>query len=673
MFRRLMRFWWILALSLLPLGVPAPALAQGPSLPLPADLFVLTSAGQVMRIAAGSNFASAITPPEQTVVDFGVAPDGQWIAYRTLGSADGSVAPFLAITALDGQSGQVLEFESAGQPPITGRGQTLSWSPDGTAIAYTTGTGLRLYLAGMGESGAPLFQDHAGGPFLHLSWSPGGGFLAAEAESNVWNIYRRQGVSGLAYAGQLPASAGLAWTQEGVMAAAPPGGGLVLISLLDGRQTVLLDTDVVVSQPTLFGGDRLIFLVHEASGQRFAARRFGTISVIGGDFQVFDASLELTAAMRWLPDGLGLLTPLEGALTVIEPRTNTRRQIMEGVKSYDWGPLPPSELAGMALPADLHFLSRDQAGVAQLWRLPADGRPAEPITIEPRSVLDFTLSPDGSQIAYTAGGRLIVANRDGTAGRELSPVADRPGAGAQPAWSPNGALIAFVRDGIWVAPAIGGARTELITDVLGQDTPPDQVRVYMRPRWSPDSTRLLVDIGYYEGAGLGILPITGGEAVPLPVAAFQGAWLPNGQVLAWASGFAYVTPGLYLVDPANVSTAITILGESWHVADAVPLANEAAMILAIPGGEAMGPNAVQPFLVPILPDALPIPDGQGGLIEAPVLSPDGKYVAGLRAATYGDFGLAGRLVIIHLETGERTAIQTPGEVWGLQWGRTVPR
>ena len=43
-------------------------------------------------------------------------------------------------------------------------------------------------------------------------------------------------------------------------------------------------------------------------------------------------------------------------------------------------------------------------------------------------------------------------------------------------------------------------------------------------------------------------------------------------------------------------------------------------------------------------------------------------MAGLRAASYGDYGQEGRLIIIHLEDGERFAVETPGDIWGLQWG-----
>lgn len=649
-------------LALMPFQLVA---AQGPS--LSADLFVLLEGGQVMRLEAGARFATAVTSPDQKVIDFGVAPDGAWVAYRTAAPDAGGTGPFLAITSIDGLSGQVLEFEEAGQPPIVGRGQTLAWSPDGTAIAYTTAAGLRVYLAGLGEDGGPAFVNLSGGPFLNLIWSPGGGYLAAEAEADSWWVYRRQ-VDGMAYIGQIPASAGLAWVREGVLALAPPTGGLITLDVTSGAQTTLVGAETIVSRPAVVDGARLVFLVHEASGQRFAARRFGTVSLTGGDFVPVESSRELTAAMRWLPDGTALTETVDGALTIVEPRTNSRQPIMQGVKAYAWGPPAPAEVAGLTLPADLYFLSRDEAGVAQVWRLPGDGSPATAITREPRSVIDFAVAPDGGQIAYSSSGRLLAAAVDGSAARELSPIGERVGAGGQPAWSPDGRLIAFVRDGIWLIPAAGGARTELITDVFSENTPPPDIRVYMNPRWSPDGTMLLIDVGYYEGRSLALLPITGGEARPLPTAAGRGAWLPDGRVLVWDYGYAYTEPGLYVVNPADLSAYTTILNNTWHIFDARPLASAAAMILRAPGGDVMGPGVAQPFLVPILPDALPIPQGQGGLIEAPLLAPGGSFAAGLRNASYDEFGLSGRLVILNLETGERIAVSTPGNIWNLQWG-----
>ncbi len=655
----------IVLLGLLPGGMPG--VVQGQSITLPADLFFLTGSGRVMRISAGGTFATAISPPGQQVVDFGPAPDGQWIAYRTAGSEEESFVPYLGVTSIDGQSGQVIEFEQAGLPPISGRGQTLAWSPDGAAIAYTTPAGIRIYLSGLGE---PVFVDLEGGPFINLVWSPGGGYLAAEAESDVWWVYRRAGAA-LSYAGQVPGSAGLDWVQEAVLALAPPSGSLLTLDVRDGTQAGLLPPETIISNPTRIGTGRLNFALHEATGQRFAARRFGTVSVSGGDYQEFESALELTRDMRWMPDGTALTAIQDGTLVLIEPRTGTRREIIEGVKAYCWGQIPPQEVTGVVLPAELYFLSRDEAGIPQVWKLPADGSPVTQITAEPRPVLDFAVSPDASQIAFSSGGRLIVASSDGSAGRELSPLVERLGTAGQPAWNADGSMIAFVRDGIWIVPSGGGARTELITDNLTAETPPDQVRVYMNPRWSPDGMLLLIDISYYEGRSLGFLPIAGGDAADISVAAGRGTWSPDGRALIWDAGSIYSQPGLYVVDPHDIEHPITVLDSAWPVADVMPLAPEAATVLHGTSSDTMGPSVIQPFLVPILPDAIPIPHGQGGLLEEPVLSPGGTRAAGLRSAGYSDYGLAGRLVIVNLENGERTAVVTPGEVWGLRWGPRV--
>jgi dipeptidyl aminopeptidase/acylaminoacyl peptidase len=71
------------------------------------------------------------------------------------------------------------------------------------------------------------------------------------------------------------------------------------------------------------------------------------------------------------------------------------------------------------------------------------------------------LSPDGRRIAFTALGTLYVADRDGGAPHTLF-----SGNAFQPAWSPDGQTIAFVRwsaehgGSVWTIPATAGPPRE---------------------------------------------------------------------------------------------------------------------------------------------------------------------------------------------------------------------
>ena len=126
---------------------------------LPTELYVLTNAGQVQRYGIGAAGITIVTPTSDFVVDFGVAPDGNWMAYRTES----------ALTLLNMFSGDSSVIESgAGIPSSRGKGDTLVWSPTGDALAYTTLTGGRVYFSG---TGTPVFADLRDSVFVSLQWS----------------------------------------------------------------------------------------------------------------------------------------------------------------------------------------------------------------------------------------------------------------------------------------------------------------------------------------------------------------------------------------------------------------------------------------------------------------------------------------------------------------------
>ena len=71
---------WLFCFALL--LIAGPLLAQD-GLNLPSALYVLTAEGRVDRYGLGAEGVRMITPEDEFVIDFGVAPDGNWLAYRT--------------------------------------------------------------------------------------------------------------------------------------------------------------------------------------------------------------------------------------------------------------------------------------------------------------------------------------------------------------------------------------------------------------------------------------------------------------------------------------------------------------------------------------------------------------------------------------------------------------
>ncbi len=136
---------------------------------------------------------------------------------------------------------------------------------------------------------------------------------------------------------------------------------------------------------------------------------------------------------------------------------------------------------------------------------------------------NFSVSPDGRQVAFDGGARVYVSDVEGT---NLRPVTDGGSAGA-PSWSPDGRKIVFT-DGDTDLLVID-LETGVISRLL-------QRRPLYRPTFSTDGRDI-----YFTGRrwnepslGLWMIPATGGAPTRVPIgrAAF-GAFSPDGSTIAY--------------------------------------------------------------------------------------------------------------------------------------------
>jgi eukaryotic-like serine/threonine-protein kinase len=188
------------------------------------------------------------------------------------------------------------------------------------------------------------------------------------------------------------------------------------------------------------------------------------------------------------------------------------------------------------------------AGTARMWwRGPVDPLPAigtlTHVTRDPGLELDPAISPDGKTLAYVAGppGRRRIYVRQIDGGRPIALT--EPGVAPsqrRPDWSPDGSRIVFqagqqglgvrtdTRMGaLYVVPALGGTPMMLV--------PPQDGGVALTPAWSPDGAH----VAYCSDDSIRIVPASGGSPRVLlktSTTVHSPRWSPDGERLAYVSG-----------------------------------------------------------------------------------------------------------------------------------------
>jgi Tol biopolymer transport system component len=229
------------------------------------------------------------------------------------------------------------------------------------------------------------------------------------------------------------------------------------------------------------------------------------------------------------------------------------------------------------LPHAFYYLGTDDAGLTQVFRIERDGTSRRQLTSEPVNVSDYDVSATDGSVAYVANNQLFFVNAEGSGRRVLvegGPVDENnPFLSLinSPVFSPDGQTLAYGYKGLNIYNVSTGA-----SDLVIENQIDDRGSGFLFPKelywpehYSPDGSKLLITLGYYEGASAAIFDpasnslvrLTGGEGAL--ICCDEMEWAADGTSFYSASPAAGMfNSGLWRVD-ASTGAVTTLLASNF--------------------------------------------------------------------------------------------------------------
>ena len=427
-----------------------------------------------------------------------------------------------------------------------------SLSPDGRFLAYVRGAEFHPAIWVSRADGTHGKRLEGG---CQPTWAPSGGRLAFMLDldqagyctSHQLAVVNRDG-SGFAtiYDGSIGYPK---WSPDGQWIAfvafrGPPGDDLCIIRP-DGS-----DLRVIAGDVQAYGyswspdGRQVVFEKQTSKGTGFELNLF-TATVAGGALTQLTSSSSSKYDPTWSRDGryVAFSSSTRGAsgtgVAILDRQTGSEQVVGQG-SAPAW-----------SRDGRLAFLGASNAGIMVV-------RPGSAAHVALRlgmayDVRDLSWRPSGRGFVFrelVADGRshLFGVGQEGTGLRRLKALRT---AAVEPAWSPNGRLLAFTRvraqgsREIAVSRADGSHLRMLTHDPYGWDA---------QPTWSPDGKRVAFVrstswASYYEGRSLYVARLAGGKARPLSSVKRPDhpAWSPDGQSIAVDGDRRSPMPGIRLI------------------------------------------------------------------------------------------------------------------------------
>jgi Tol biopolymer transport system component/cytosine/adenosine deaminase-related metal-dependent hydrolase len=274
----------------------------------------------------------------------------------------------------------------------------------------------------------------------------------------------------------------------------------------------------------------------EGTDAHAAAAETATGSKVKERYVTLVEGTNIAAAVS--PDGGTIAFDLYGVLWLVSIAGGVARRLTDDyseIAQPDWSP------DGQTLVFQSY---RD--GNFHLWSIGADGTDLKQLTTGPHDCREPRFSPDGRRIAYSSdrSGRYAIHVLDRASGRG-EPLPEPSGSGpltgqeAEPAWAPNGGMIALVTDKNRLEVVdLQGRRTTVASLAPAADTfHPAEIH---SPSWTIDGHALIYTTFENGKARLMRANIQPGATQLLvdneDVFPFRVGWLPGGDFIYTSSG-----------------------------------------------------------------------------------------------------------------------------------------
>ena len=352
---------------------------------------------------------------------------------------------------------------------------------------------------------------------------------------------------------------------------------------------------------------------------------------------------------------------------------------------------PPSSPGGAALlPHSFYYLGSDSAGLTQVFRIETDGVTQRQVTSEPVSVNEYDVSRVDGSIAYVANNQLLLLDADGSNRRIIADGGDMDPNNpfintiSSPVFSPDGQTLAYGHQGLRLYSfATGNSSLILenqIDDVGGGLFVPREL--YSPERYSPDGTKLLITLGYYEGASSAIyypetnalVRLVGGEGAL--ICCDDTEWSADGSsVYAANPTMGMFSSGLWRVDAATGEVTTLLPGDAgdgnFNVADEAYLAPDGQLYFlfaTVPAPE--GIIIRSPLqVVRSAPDAVTgrtvLSTGDFQLLNEALWAPDASFLVAVLAPS-PEVYQGGQAKIVYLD-GRPSVVLAPS-AQQMRWG-----